>query len=203
MVRLGFVHIAICTCMQLFCSPQTLIPLLSGHGKQNMGLQNSSIIIPSSSSKGWWGKVPTWLQCTALFSQGCLPWRFHGSNVLPHYTDYTALWGKGEKQQRNGLCRERLGRRWWSLSWSFMLLWTRLAGNFSPGDHIYSYSRDVRPAVLLHRVCFLPVYFISLGAGHRLWKGDTKNGGLSWCHRCKWESLPGANLKLLGEISCC
>lgn len=163
-----------------------------------------TVFIPSSSSKGWWGNVPMWLQCTC-FHRGVLPWRFHGDSVLPRYTDCTALWGKGEKQQKSGLCMEQLARRWWSLPQSFMLLWTRLSESFSPGDHVYSYKSFIFAVpVCGPQSCNTePAYFISLGAGLVLWKGDTENRGLSWCHRCKRESLPVANLKFLVEISCC
>lgn len=148
-----------------------------------------TMFIPSSSSKGWWGKVLMWLQGTALFSQRCLPWRFHGDSIMPHYTDCTALWGQEEKQQKNGLCTELLGRRWWSLSWSFRLFWTRLSEeSFSPENHIYSSSRDAL-SLLCQCVALRSCLFISLGT-HRLWKADTENRGLSWCHRCKWDSLP-------------
>lgn len=40
MVGLGFVHVSIYTCVWLFCTPQTHIPLLSGHVKQNVGLHS-------------------------------------------------------------------------------------------------------------------------------------------------------------------
>lgn len=84
--------------------------------------------------------------------------------------------GEKGKSNRNDLCMEQLGRRCWSLSWSFMLLWTseRLSESFSARDHIYSYSRGAL-ALLCQCVTCSPVilslllaYFISLGAGHRL-----------------------------------
>lgn len=104
-------------------------------------------------------------------------------------TTRIAQWGQEEKQQKNGLCTELLGRRWWSLSWSFRLFWTRLSEeSFSPENHIYSSSRDAL-SLLCQCVALRSCLFISLGT-HRLWKADTENRGLSWCHRCKWDSLP-------------
>lgn len=205
MVRLVLVHIGICTCVRLFCTPQTLIPLLWGHVKHSMGLHSVSPLIffqgvvrESTHVTAVHCLVFTGMFCLADFMviASCLT-----AQIIQPCEE------KGKSHRKNGLCMEQAGGGGHCHSCCF-----------GPGSQnishlettstltvevLYLCCASVWPAVLQYWACFLPFYFICSGVGYGLWKGDTENRGLSWCHRCKWESLPVANLKLLEQISCC